>query len=84
MNAPPTINDFKLNNMNCFEQNHQNNTIIVGICIDKKCNIENKFMCLDCIFDLHNGHIGIKSKEIEEIVNKNLKENNNLIETFNF
>jgi len=82
MNAPPTINDFKLNNINCFEQNHQNNPI-VGICIDKKCNIENKFMCLDCIFDLHNGHIGIKSKEIEEIVNKNLKENNNLIETFN-
>jgi hypothetical protein len=40
-------------------------------------------MCLDCIFDKHNGHFGIKSKEIEEIDNKDLKENNNLIKTFN-
>ena len=82
MNAPPTINDFKLNNINCFEENHQNNPI-VGICIEQTCNIENKFMCLDCIFDKHNGHFGIKSKEIEEIVNKNLKENNHLIKTLN-
>ena len=56
MNASPTINDFKLNNINCFEQNHQNNPI-VRICIEQTCNIENKFMFLDCIFDLHNGHI---------------------------
>ena len=31
-------------------------------------------MCVYCIFDKHNGHIGIKSKEIEEILNTNLKE----------
>jgi hypothetical protein len=61
MNAPPTINDFKLNNINCFEQNHQNNPI-VGIYIEQTSNIENTFMCLDCMFDKHNGHIGIKSK----------------------
>ena len=79
MNAPPTINDFKLNNMNCFEQNHQNNTIVVGICIDKKSNIENKFMCVNCIFEKLSCYKGIIDKEIEEIVNKNLKEKNNLI-----
>ena len=82
MNAPPTINDFKLNNMNCLEENHQNNPV-VGFCIDQKCNIENKFMCVNCIFEIHSCHKGIIAKEIEEIVNKNLKENNNLIETFN-
>ena len=69
MNALPTINS----NINCIEENNKNNPII-GIFIDKKYNNENKFMCLDCIFDKHNGHIGIKSKEIEEIINMNLKE----------
>ncbi len=82
MNAPPTISEFKLNNINCIEENHKNNPII-GICIDKKCNTENKFMCLDCMFDKHNGHIGIKSTEIEEIINTNIKEMNNNNEIFN-
>ena len=82
MNAPPIINDFKLNNINCFEENHQNNPI-VGFCIEQKYNIENKFMCVNCIFEIHSCHKGIIAKEIEEIVNKNLKEQNNLIETFN-
>ena len=82
MYAPPSINEFKLSNINCIEENHKNNPI-VGICIDKKCNNENKFMCLDCMFDKHNGHIGIKSKEIEEIINMNLKEKNKNNEIFN-
>ncbi len=81
MNAPPTISEFKLNNINCIEENHKNNPI-VGICIDKKCNIENKFMCLNCMFEKHNGHIGINLIEIEKNINMNLKEKKNY-EIFN-
>ena len=75
MYAPPLSNTnyFKLSNMNCSEPNHQNNPI-VGICIDEKCQIENKFMCLDCIFDNHSTHKGVKSQELEEIFQQNLKE----------
>ena len=82
MNAPPTNNEFKLKFINCFEENHQENYII-GLCIDQKCNIENKFLCNECVFENHPCHKGIKSKEIEEIINKNIKENKNLIEIFN-
>ncbi len=56
---------------------------IIGFCIDKTCNIENKFLCSECVFENHSCHKLIKSKEIEDIVNKNLKENKNLIELFN-
>ena len=86
MNSLQKIN-FNLNNINCFEENHQNN-LILRICNDKNCNIDNKFMCSDCMYDKHNGHIGIKSKEIEEIVNNKLNdiyyndEKNNFIKKF--
>ena len=75
MSAPPLSNsfDFKLNSIKCIELNHENNPI-VGLCQDLKCERKNKLMCLDCIFDHHGGHIGIKSKEIEEIVQKKYKE----------
>ena len=73
MNAPPTfnINELNLNKINCFE--HQNN-LIVGICIDTKCENENKLMCIDCMFGNHSGHIGVKINEIEEIYKTNLEE----------
>ena len=79
MKAAP-ITKFQLNDINCFEENHQKKPII-GICNDKKCNIENKLMCSECLFEIHNGHIGIKLTEIENIVNT-LKENDNENENF--
>ena len=84
MNAPPisNINDFNLNKINCFELNHQNNPIL-GICNDPKCDNNNKFMCVDCIFGNHSGHIGIKINEIEKIVSKKLEEYHKQNENFN-
>ena len=79
MKAAP-ITKFQLNDINCFEENHQKKPII-GICNDKKCNIENKLMCSECLFEIHNGHIGIKLTEIENIINT-LKENDNENENF--
>ena len=74
MNAPPSIIQsvglLKLNELKCFE--HQNNPI-VGICNDDNCQIKTKYMCLDCMFEKHSGHKGIKSNIIEEIYNQKMK-----------
>ena len=59
----------KFNELKCFE--HKNNPI-VGICNDKNCKNKTKYMCLDCIFDKHSGHVGIKSNIIEDIYNKKI------------
>lgn len=66
MNEPPKISpitDIKLSNLNCFE--HQNKKI-VGICNDSNCKLKNKYMCVDCMFENHSGHKGIKSDLLEE------------------
>ena len=78
MNAPPisNINEINLSNIKCSEPFHKNNPI-VGICIDPKCTNNNKFMCLDCIFDKHSTHKGIKSQEIEELFKKNFEQYKN-------
>ena len=72
MNAPPGLlpneNQLKLNSINCY--NHPNNQL-VGVCNDKNCGNKDKFMCLDCIFESHSGHVGIKSNVIEEIYKQN-------------
>ena len=61
MNTPPVASKdicmLKLNELKCFE--HHNNPI-VGICNDQNCKIKTKYMCLDCIFEKHSGHVGIK------------------------
>ena len=76
MDAPPALEpreiQFKLDNINCFK--HPNNKI-VGICIDKNCKNEDKFMCVDCIFESHSGHKGIKSGEIEDLYKQQLYRN---------
>lgn len=80
MSAPPIIvqdnSDIKLSKIFCFE--HPNNQI-VGVCVDKNCKNINKYMCLDCMFEIHSGHFGLKTNKIEEIykekLNKCLKEN---------
>lgn len=57
MNSAPPItpngNQFSLNSIKCLK--HPNNQL-VGICIDKNCKNEDKFMCSDCIFESHNDH----------------------------
>ena len=64
MEAPPsfTMDSIKLNNINCYE--HPKNKI-VGICNDKNCKHKNKYMCVDCMFDNHSGHVGVKINQIE-------------------
>ena len=69
MSAPPVvtpkenINIIKLSDMQCFK--HPNNKI-VGVCNDKNCNAENKYMCADCMFEIHPGHVGIKLDLLED------------------
>lgn len=71
MDAPPALkpkeSQFKLDNINCFK--HPNNKI-VGICIDQNCKNEDKYMCVDCIFESHSGHQMIKSGVIEDLYNQ--------------
>ena len=72
MNAPPALtpneNQFRLNSINCYK--HPKNQL-VGVCNDKNCGNKDKFMCLDCIFESHSGHVGIKSNVIEDIYKEN-------------
>jgi hypothetical protein len=88
MNAAPSLfqndyideNSIKLDNINCLI--HQNNKL-VGICVDKNCNNQNKYMCLDCMFENHSGHVGIKLNQIEnsfkQKINSNLEESNHIL-----
>ena len=66
MDAPPIStpekSQFKLDNINCFK--HPNNKI-AGICIDKNCKNEDKY-----IFESHSGHQMIKSGVIEDLYNQ--------------
>ena len=76
MEAPPsfTMDSIKLNNINCYE--HSKNKI-VGICNDKNCKHKNKYMCVDCIFDNHSGHVGIKINQIENFYEEQYKKYSN-------
>ena len=65
----PNEIQFKLDNINCFK--HPNNKI-VGICNDKNCKNEDKFMCVDCIFESHSVHQGIKAEVIEDLYKQKL------------
>ncbi len=53
----------------CPIPDHQENHIL-GVCIDKNCTSPEKFVCNECIFDLHNGHQLVKIRVINEILNK--------------
>ena len=67
----------------CEIKEHNNNSII-GYCIDPACTNNNRLLCIDCIFNLHNQH---KIKKIEEInesiisqLNLKISNNNNFNE----
>ena len=72
----PNENLIKLNEIKCFE--HQNNTL-VGICNDKNCKEKTKYMCIDCMFEKHSGHSGIKLNIIEDKYKEKLKNELNKI-----
>ena len=57
----------ELNNLNCQLQNHSSAQII-GFCIDKNCKEKNKFICSECIFDVHAQHRLVKIKELSKII----------------
>lgn len=68
MSAPPSVGsqeiiNLKISNIQCFD--HPNNKII-GICNDNNCKIKNKYICVDCMFESHSGHKGIKLNLLED------------------
>ena len=65
MEAPPifTLDNINLSNIDCDQHPKKK---IVGICIDKNCKLKNKYMCLDCMFENHSGHVGIQVNKIEK------------------
>ena len=78
----------KLNNLNCQIENH-NESKIVGFCVDENCQETNKFVCLDCLFEIHQKHKLIKLKDLNEIIDnryknykKKTEEENELIEIY--
>lgn len=68
----------KLNNLNCQKENHKESEI-VGFCVDENCQEQNKFVCLDCLFDIHQKHKLVKLKDLNDIIEnryKNYKKKN--------
>lgn len=61
------ITGLELNCLTC--KNH--NSPIIGFCIADNCNENNKFLCSECIFDVHNGHKIIRIKELNNIIQTN-------------
>lgn len=59
--------------INCKIQGHNDNPI-TGFCIDEKCNEINKFVCLDCFFDVHSTHKVIRLKELNNIIQNENKD----------
>ena len=62
------IKNIDLTNQYCQIEDHKK--LIIGICIDKNCKIENKLICQKCIFKMHKQH---EIEDIEEY-NKKIKE----------
>jgi hypothetical protein len=63
----------ELNNLSCQREKH-NYEPLVGFCIDENCKEENKFACLDCIFENHPQHRLVKMKELKEFTEKRFKD----------
>jgi hypothetical protein len=54
---------------NCIEEGHEDGKL-VALCIDKNCNIPNKFICLECLFNQHEQHKVIKLKQVQDKLNE--------------
>jgi hypothetical protein len=84
MEAPPVStvqgDESILSQILCKEHPYQK---IVGICTDKRCNEEEKYMCVECIFGKHSGHVGTKAGDIENIYKEISEVNYNLDKIIN-
>ena len=60
------------NNHYCKIEGHKNN--IIAICVDSDCEQKNKFLCIECIFTLHNQHKINKIEEIDQSFMNNIKQ----------
>ena len=60
-------NQINFLNMNCLIDNHD--CKVFAMCIDKSCTINNKFVCPECIFQLHEQHKLVKLKTIQDKMN---------------
>ena len=63
---------FQLNNIICQKKNH-NDSEMVGFCIDENCQEKNKFVCLDCLFEIHQKHKLVKIKDLKDIIENRYK-----------
>ena len=63
----------ELNNLICQIDSHSSGQI-VGFCIDENCKENNKFACLDCIFEVHPQHKLVKLKELNNFISEKLKD----------
>ena len=74
------ISSEEKNNINqyCKIEKHEKNNII-AFCIDSNCEQKNKFLCIECIFSLHNQHKIIKIEEMNQLfmnkINKHISDN---------
>ncbi len=75
--------------LHCRIQSH-NETPVIGFCIDENCTNKNKFVCSECIFDVHFGHKVIKVKELNNLIQTRnndykqyLEEEQKLLEIYN-
>ena len=63
---------FQLKNLSCQKENH-NESKIVGFCVDENCQEKNKFVCLECLFEIHQKHKLIKIKDLNDIIENRYK-----------
>jgi len=59
--------EHSLDNLVCPRDNHFSNKIF-AYCIDPDCNEKNKFVCNECVFDIHSRHKLVRIKELNFIV----------------
>ena len=69
----------QLKNINCQKNNH-NESAMVAFCIDENCHEQNKFACLECLFDTHQMHKIIKFKDLNDIIEDRYKNYKNKVE----
>ena len=79
---------FQLKNLNCQKEKH-NESQMIGFCIDENCQEKNKFVCLDCLFEIHQKHKLVKLKDLNDIIEnryknykKKTEEENKLLEIY--
>lgn len=70
-----TADEINFTKMKCTEQGHDNNELL-GFCIENNCKANNRFLCLECIFNSHQKHQIMKLKELQEKINEKMLTSN--------